>query len=633
MTKWTLNKIIFSFVTTALLLCASVQAGETDNRNPDWVKLELMVDSTLSKKLEDVTKSEFGPFDAKQKLPFSQSVVWLRIRPENTTDKEQVLFLKVFPALISEVAVYVPSTKSLNGWDFQSYKTEQLSKPIPIGSTALGQYIYVRVNSPLDLRIFPIVDTKENIDLLQRTSEIYIVSQLTILSLASVLTLARLVIGFNSFSLVLFTFFGCITTVAFVGSDLLNLIAAHDIGYKLEIFPVALTGATFSFFGIWFLLSNSLFYGGSWIKASSIFLLIFGLIFVGSFFDGNKAIFILETIKIYMTPILIILLFLQILKSRHLLTKTSEKLTLVFLAVFAIIPLPSADNFYRPFIEAFNSENLNTSSFILLLRPLLTLMLFSLAAWSFEKLRNERISSLKSELTITKSNLESESSRLDLQKKFTAMLTHELKNPLMASQMALGSIRDRLGDEDPSISRVNSIQHSLQEIDSIIERCAEIDKYEQGYIPPVMEEFPISDLVCIMRASQPSERIYTIVRDTDENLVFQSDLYYIKSILNNLLTNALKYSVAESLVELKIEYKSSRFNNELLFSVSNEVAEDYKLESTRVFDRYYRSESAKQQSGAGLGLWLAQSMANALGSQIKLTTDRQFVRFEFSIPV
>ena len=491
----------------------------------------------------------------------------------------------------------------------------------------------MRVNSPLDLRIFPIVDTKENIDLLQRTSEIYIVSQLTILSLASVLTLARLVIGFNWFSLVLFTFFGCITTVAFVGSDLLNLIVAYDIGYKLKIFPVALTGAYFSFFGIWFLLANSLFYGGSWIKASSIFLLISGEIFVGSFFDGNKAIFILETIKIYMTSILIILLFLQILKSRHLLTKASEKLTLVFLAVFAIIPLPSADNFYRPFIEAFNSENLNTSSSILLLRPLLTLMLFSLAAWSFEKLRNERISSLKSELTITKSNLESESSRLDLQKKFTAMLTHELKNPLMASQMALGSIRDRLGDEDPSISRVNSIQHSLQEIDSIIERCAEIDKYEQGYIPPVMEEFPISDLVCIMRASQPSERIYTIVRDTDENLVFQSDLYYIKSILNNLLTNALKYSVAESLVELKIEYKSSRFNNELLFSVSNEVAEDYKLESTRVFDRYYRSESAKQQSGAGLGLWLAQSMANALGSRIKLTTDRQFVRFEFSIPV
>ena len=86
-------------------------------------------------------------------------------------------------------------------------------------------------------------------------------------------------------------------------------------------------------------------------------------------------------------------------------------------------------------------------------------------------------------------------------------------------------------------------------------------------------------------------------------------------------------------MELKVEYKTSSFNSELLFSVSNEVAEDAKLDSIRVFDRYYRSESAKQHSGAGLGLWLAQSMAHTLGSHIKLTTERQHVRFEFSIPV
>lgn len=66
---------------------------------------------------------------------------------------------------------------------------------------------------------------------------------------------------------------------------------------------------------------------------------------------------------------------------------------------------------------------------------------------------------------------------------------------------------------------------------------------------------------------------------------------------------------------------------------SNEVTADATLDSTRVFERYYRSESAKQHSGAGLGLWLSQSMAHELGSNIKLTTGTQFVRFEFSIPV
>jgi len=633
MKQWTFNKLIFSFVASALVLLTSATSSASENGHQSLVKLEVMVDTTQSKTLEDVTLSTFTPLDTTQKLPFSQSVVWLRLTPENSSQKEQELFLKILPALITEVAVYLPTTKSDNGWDMQSYKLDKLIAPIPIGSTVQGKDIYVRVTSPLDLRIFPVVDIKDNIDLLQRRSQAYIVCIITILSVASLLTLTRFVIGFNFFSLALFSFFVCIATACISTSDLLSLFTGLNIDHAPEIFPIALTGSIFSFFFVWLILANNLFNEGLWIKASSIFLLIFGLIFIGSFFDANKAIAALEIARITSSWVCIIFLALQAIQSRHLIVKKSEKLILVFLVVIAILPLPNAANFYKPIIDAFKGDNLNQADLIFLLRPLLSLMLLSLAAWSFEKLRSERISSLKTELSITKTNLESESSRLDLQKKFTAMLTHELKNPLMASQMALGSIRDRLGEEDPSIQRVNSISYSLSEIDTIIERCAEIDKYEQGYIPLVMEKFPLGDLVCIMKASHPSERIYTIVRGTDDNLILRSDIYYIKSILNNLLTNALKYSVAESLVELKVEYKTSTFSRELVFSVSNEITEEAKPNPKYVFDRYYRSESAKQQSGAGLGLWLAQSMAHALGSNINLAIDKQHVRFEFSIPV
>ena len=633
MKQWTFNKLIFSFVASALVLLTSATSSATESSHQSLVKLEVMVDTTQSKTFEYVTLSTFIPFDSTQKLPFSQSDVWLRLTTEITSQKEQELFLKILPALITEVAVYLPTTKSDSGWDMQSYKLDKLIAPIPIGSTAVGKEIYVRVTSPLDLRIFPVVDIKENIDLLQRRSQAYIVCIITILSVASLLTLVRFVIGFNFFSLALFSFFICIATACITTSELLSLFTGLNIGHAPEIFPIALAGSIFSFFFVWLMLANNLFNEGLWIKASSIFLLIFGLIFIGSFFDANKAVAALEIARITSSWICIIFLALQAIQSRHLIVKKSEKLILVFLVVIAILPLPNAGNFYKPIIDAFKGDNLNHADLIFLLRPLLSLMLLSLAAWSFEKLRSERISSLKTELSITKTNLESESSRLDLQKKFTAMLTHELKNPLMASQMALGSIRDRLGEDDPSIQRVNSISYSLSEIDTIIERCAEIDKYEQGYIPLVMEKFPLGDLVCIMKASHPSERIYTIVRGTDDHLILRSDIYYIKSILNNLLTNALKYSVAESLVELKVEHKTSTFSRELVFSVSNEITEEAKPNPKHVFDRYYRSESAKQQSGAGLGLWLAQSMAHALGSKINLTIDKQHVRFEFSIPV
>ena len=97
MKQWIFTRIIFSFFTTGLLLCASIQASATESVQRNWVKLAVMVDASQSKSFEDVTKSTFNPFDAKEKLPFSSNVVWLRLTLENI-EKEQTLFFKILPA-------------------------------------------------------------------------------------------------------------------------------------------------------------------------------------------------------------------------------------------------------------------------------------------------------------------------------------------------------------------------------------------------------------------------------------------------------------------------------------------------------------------------------------------------------
>ena len=213
------------------------------------------------------------------------------------------------------------------------------------------------------------------------------------------------------------------------------------------------------------------------------------------------------------------------------------------------------------------------------------------------------------------------------------MLTHELKNPLMASAMALSSIRHRLLGDGPSLQRVDAISYSLDEIDGIIERCSEIDKYEQGYIPINMEKIPLGVVLSLIKSSHTSERIYSIVRGCDENQLINTDVYYVKSILNNLLTNAIKYAVPESLIEFKVEALRQGDQSDIVFAVSNEVVPESAPNPELVFQRYYRAEMAKQQSGAGLGLWLAQSMAHALGTEIHYVNQANTVTFHFAIRV
>jgi signal transduction histidine kinase len=252
-------------------------------------------------------------------------------------------------------------------------------------------------------------------------------------------------------------------------------------------------------------------------------------------------------------------------------------------------------------------------------------------AWSYDFLGSQRVKSIQTKLEITKDALEKESVRLKQQKKFIAMLTHELKNPLMASAMALSSIRHRLLGDEPSLQRVDAISYSLDEIDGIIERCSEIDKYEQGYIPINMEKTPLGVILSLIKSNHTSERIYSIVRGCDENQLINTDIYYVKSILNNLLNNAIKYAVPESLIEFKVEARRQGDQSEVVFTVSNEVVPENAPNPELVFQRYYRAETAKQQSGAGLGLWLAQSMAHALDTSIHYVNQKNNVTFHFAI--
>jgi K+-sensing histidine kinase KdpD len=203
----------------------------------------------------------------------------------------------------------------------------------------------------------------------------------------------------------------------------------------------------------------------------------------------------------------------------------------------------------------------------------------------------------------------------------------------MASAMALSSIRHRLLGDEPSLQRVDAISYSLDEIDGIIERCSEIDKYEQGYIPINMEKIPLGVILSLIKSSHTSERIYSIVRGCDENQLINTDVYYVKSILNNLLTNAIKYAVPESLIEFKVEALRQGDQSEVVFTVSNEVVPESAPNPEMVFQRYYRAEMAKQQSGAGLGLWLAQSMAHALDTSIHYVNQQNTVTFHFAIRV
>lgn len=218
--------------------------------------------------------------------------------------------------------------------------------------------------------------------------------------------------------------------------------------------------------------------------------------------------------------------------------------------------------------------------------------------------------------------------RLENQSQFMAMLMHELKTPLYTIEIAATSLGRGMDLQSPDVTRLNNINRSLDDLNFIIDRCVQADQLEQSDVPPAKASVKLKTLLAEIGQIQGHERI--ALSGITEAMVF-TDYPYARIILINLLTNALKYSPPDSPVQLDIAAQQVNELRALNIRISNPVGAAGKPDPLKVFTRYYRAEGAKKEVGAGLGLWLASSIANKLGTELRCSTDETHVHFDFSL--
>ena len=205
------------------------------------------------------------------------------------------------------------------------------------------------------------------------------------------------------------------------------------------------------------------------------------------------------------------------------------------------------------------------------------------------------------------------SGRREIQERFVTTLMHEIKTPLSTMQLATASLGRSNRPIEPDNPRLRNIRHSIEDLNTIVERYMQVDQFEQGVAPINRARIEIRDLVQDLFLSIENERITLIGARFG---LIHSDFQSVRVILLNLLSNALKYSPPDSMVWLKFKQVQQQGVPGIRISVSNAVGVAGHPDPTQLFSRYYRSEGARRMAGAGLGLWLAQATAKSLGSEL-----------------
>lgn len=263
---------------------------------------------------------------------------------------------------------------------------------------------------------------------------------------------------------------------------------------------------------------------------------------------------------------------------------------------------------YYSLLDDLFNYNLSWIAVGVYLVPILSAFLTLMA--EFDKERGKRAHLF--EVEAIREKAKAESLRADL----LTNVAHDLKTPLTATIGYLALMEK----EELSPKMKDYVQICMQKselLKEMIEKVSELSKASSGNAELSMEKLDLSRLVrqvaadvCDTYRSKKRDFKYELA----EELFFQGDSIYAYTIAQNLLVNAVKYSMENT----RIFVQTYAENGHIFLEVINVSAEPIDVESDKLKERFVRGDASRSTEGNGLGLAIVDTYTHALGGEFHI---------------
>lgn len=205
----------------------------------------------------------------------------------------------------------------------------------------------------------------------------------------------------------------------------------------------------------------------------------------------------------------------------------------------------------------------------------------------------------------------------ELKSRFVSMASHEFRTPLstILSSATLIERQNEPGKEEKRINYVARIKSNVRNMVKVLNDFLSLSKLEEGNLAIQPEKFDLAPFLenIVEEVGMNKKDGQSInLEIKGEKTVIHQDPKAVRLIVNNLMSNAIKYSPENTTIVIVLKIK----NDTVYLQVTDRGIGVPREDQKNLFERFFRSQNASHIQGTGLGLYLVKQYVNLINGTI-----------------
>ncbi len=208
---------------------------------------------------------------------------------------------------------------------------------------------------------------------------------------------------------------------------------------------------------------------------------------------------------------------------------------------------------------------------------------------------------------------------------FISVVSHELRTPIAIAEGNISNavfILEKSGTIEAIKPALNEARNQVLFLADLINDLSTLSRAERGSLQVESESIKVADLVRELidnYTPQAQGKGLQLAMELQAGLgLLHSSKLYVREILQNFITNAIKYTSQGS-----ITIRATAESHGVRFAVQDTGIGINKSDQERVYDKFFRSEDyrTRQANGTGLGLYVTMKLARLIHADLDLVSE------------